>query len=435
MILPVLYRLRRVLMLACCRLKNLFSGVVLTLTGCTGDNIISLSVTGNSTQEDTPAPDSPVEILNTGDKVLSTYSDWNTPITYGKTDWIGEKPSELGVDCYRIPIRVKSPNLPPIKKATIKAINTSGTWTGDTYTRNGITFVCNFDASGDLISVLANGTATNLAQFFLVTAGYAENSTYNLIVGKSYKLFGCPSGGATDTYQLRLDYSPSGSVMDNGAGATFTADSTKRARMQINVFNGVTLSNKVFTPAIYDSANAALPFQPYHMPYVYNIYLDAPLRYGDTLDNAGLLTRKQNSVTFDGTEPCRKADGTAIEMQVTVPAAKLLTAGGSLIYYKCSHASSGSGTEYVTIFNPANPTTIEFRKIASNWGVNYETADWQAFLASSPVTVEYELATPASENITMPAQIETFPGTTLIQLDTKVQPAVMEAEYWSTEEA
>jgi len=32
----------------------------------------------------------------------------------------------------------------------------------------------------------------------------------------------------------------------------------------------------------------------------------------------------------------------------------------------------------------------------------------------------------------MPAQIETFPGTTIIQLDTTVQPSVLEAEYWSS---
>ena len=47
-----------------------------------------------------PSPTYPATITNTGDKVLSTDSDWNTPITYGKTDWIGEKPSKLGVDCY-----------------------------------------------------------------------------------------------------------------------------------------------------------------------------------------------------------------------------------------------------------------------------------------------------------------------------------------------
>ena len=55
--------------------------------------------------------------------------------------------------------------------------------------------------------------------------------------------------------------------------------------------------------------------------------------------------------------------------------------------------------------------------------------------AVTGATVEFDLATPATSNITMPAQIETFQGTTMIQLDTTVQPSVMEAEYWATEEA
>ena len=149
------------------RFKEVVTDVILTLTNCTGDPLVSLSVTGNSTQEDAPAPDNPVDILSTGDKVLSTDSDWNTPITYGKTDWIGEKTSELGVDCYRIPIRVKSPNLPPIKEATIKAINTTGSWSGDAYTVYGVTYTCDFASNGDLLSVTANSALRiNTAQLF-----------------------------------------------------------------------------------------------------------------------------------------------------------------------------------------------------------------------------------------------------------------------------
>lgn len=439
------------------RFKEIVSSVVLTLLNCTGLPLISFKATGNSTQASTPAPDAPIDILSTGDLVTSSDADWESAIAYGTTAFVAETPKSLSeetppVDCYRVPIRVKSPNLPPIKEATIKAINTVGTWTGDTYTLNGLTYLCVFDGNGDLLSVTVNGTSTNYTWLYLVTSNYSALSAYNLIAGQSYKLFGCPSGGSNDV-RLILDYTPSGSVSDTGSGASFTADGTKTTRLGIYVSTGITVDNKTFTPAIYDSANAALPFQPYHTPYIYNIYLDAPLRYGDVLELNGTLTRKSRTKAFLGTETWDNQGG------IHDATNTMFFAHAGLTDRKAGYASfanvPGKNTHFINPAQNIQTALYDNEAAIGHWDAQYrnyyyirinkarltaETAEgfktWLAAqnTAGTPVTTWYNLETPTTETVTMPDNMETFKGTTMIQLDTVTQPSVMEAEYWSTEE-
>lgn len=84
----------------------------------------------------------------------------------------------------------------PLILSDIKSANTSGTWSGDTYTVNGISFTVNTDNGGNIESVKATGTASNSAILFLRSSRFSE-------VG-NYVLNGCPSGGANDTYSTEL---------------------------------------------------------------------------------------------------------------------------------------------------------------------------------------------------------------------------------------
>ena len=47
-------------------------------------------------------------------------------------------------------------NLLPFDLATIKSLNGVGTWSGNTYTRNGVTFTPTFDNDGNLLCVNVN---------------------------------------------------------------------------------------------------------------------------------------------------------------------------------------------------------------------------------------------------------------------------------------
>lgn len=104
------FDIRRRFMLFLLRFKDVVTAVILTLTKGTGLPLVSFKATGNSTQASAPTPAAPVIVNSTGDKVLNTDSDWNTPIAYGKTSWVGTAPSAVGADCYRVPIKVSGKN-------------------------------------------------------------------------------------------------------------------------------------------------------------------------------------------------------------------------------------------------------------------------------------------------------------------------------------
>ena len=75
----------------------------------------------------------------------------------------------------------------------IKALNTGGTWSGNVYTINSITFAIQTDTDGNVIGINASGTPSNRTQL----------TTYSgTLKAGSYTFNGCPSGGSGTTYQM-----------------------------------------------------------------------------------------------------------------------------------------------------------------------------------------------------------------------------------------
>lgn len=123
----------------------------------------------------------------------------------------------------------------------IKEANTQGTWNGNVYTFNDVTYSVNDD-----LSVLVNGTASSISYLNLndITQGFE-----GLVEGTEYTLNGCPEGGSASTYALRLYPENNIYKSEVGAGADFTYNTTiKYAR--INVASGVSVNNVLFKPMI-----------------------------------------------------------------------------------------------------------------------------------------------------------------------------------------
>ena len=70
-------------------------------------------------------------------------------------------------------------------------------------TTNGVTFTKQFDADGNCIGVLVNGTATALTIFDFNVIGSTIQPT-DLIDGQSYVFTGLPNAGSSSTYGLRI---------------------------------------------------------------------------------------------------------------------------------------------------------------------------------------------------------------------------------------
>lgn len=110
-----------------------------------------------------------------------------------------------------------------------------------TKTENGITWTNNGDGT-----ITTTGTASNLGAWLNI-----DNSTVVLISNHNYLLCGCPSGGTTDTYWLRLSPSSTGDPKDLGSGIIFTAQETATYHplLQINPGQG---DNLVWKPQLFD---------------------------------------------------------------------------------------------------------------------------------------------------------------------------------------
>ena len=152
-------------------------------------------------------------------------------------------------------------NLLPLTIENLKAVNTIGTWNGNTYTQNGIDFTIEVDNAGNVTGIKAVGTATSRVNF-LLWMNYAYLSDMGL--SGTYTLSGCPSNGSTSTYALILQAEGSGNRSDTGSGNTFnTSDlSNQRYRFCIDIKNG-TSCNLTFYPMLRLASVSDATFAPY----------------------------------------------------------------------------------------------------------------------------------------------------------------------------
>lgn len=435
------YDIRRRALMILMGFVNSASSVILTLLNSMGAPLVSFKATGNSTQAGTPVPVDYItyDILNTGDKVTSSDSDWNTPIVYGKTSWIGTAPSALGVDCYRIPICVYPVN-----------IFDSANLTDDDRTYY------------DFASITPISTGTRVTA---VGASTAPKSRYRLFLipksgGTLYVSFNATTTtGKTQSAMIFYKGNYDGSVTTSLKTFSFTFGSGKSTSftlpydasqpylhvMLYPANDGTTVTTGTYT----DYTNFQMSFisgaayEPYHTPHTYNLYLDAPLCAGDTITQNGLLTRTKRKVELDGetygkmfslwvaSDNCR---GKITGISSTAP--NIVDAKCTHFPYKTSVDSSiGEEDGFMTVSDGIYIRMFGYGMSTLEDANNYLKEPYAGEGGTSkPVIIEYTLATPTDpEQITMPV-IDTFSGTTLIQLETTVQPSALEAEYWSTEE-
>ena len=230
-----------------------------------GESVIDYKVYGNSVQDGTPTPDTPIEIQSVGDLVTDTSSPY-----YGK---------------YDVPVTVCEKNLIPYP------------YSNTTETIKGITFTDNGDGT-----ITANGTVTSTVQYSQFEL--KNKSDAFLLQGGTYTLSGV-NGGSTTTFYIQLKNSDTDAtiaIATNG-GVTFNLNEPCYARGNLIIKSGTTVNNIVFKPQL-ELGTTATPYEPYQAPITKHIYLDEPLRkvgdYADYVDyERGCVVRyiKEKSLT------------------------------------------------------------------------------------------------------------------------------------------
>lgn len=161
-----------------------------------------------------------------------------------------------------------------------------------------------------------------------------------------------------------------------------------------------------------------------------HIYLDEPLRkvgdYADYIDFKNQkVVRNIKELTFDGTENwfCRDTD--------------------KLVYLRISDLASSEYCYSTHFVSEATRDTINpyFRPVTGvlrlyQWSNNIvysSIEEFKTFLANqntagAPLIVDYILTAPTEKNISLPV-LKTFKGTSIISVDTSVQPSNIKAKY------
>lgn len=143
--------------------------------------------------------------------------------------------------------------LPFSDLAVIKSMNTGGTWNGNVYTWNGVSFTINDD-----FSVTADGTATGGNAVLVLS----RPGGYTMPEG-NWILSGCPAGGSASTYNIAI----AGTTSDTGTTGSFT--SCSKVLVRIYVISGTTVDNLTFNPMVCSKAawDISQAYQPYRPNY------------------------------------------------------------------------------------------------------------------------------------------------------------------------
>lgn len=283
----------------------------------------------------------------------------------------------------------------------------------NTFSLKGVTFTINKDKS-----ILLSGTATE-------TIYWNDGKlSANLDNDKIYTLSGCPSGGGLSKYYMYL-YNESFSLNDTGNGVTNMSKVTKKVVFGIAIFSGVNVDGLVFKPQL-EIGTTATDYQPYQGFETTTVELNQPLRelpngVKDTIEN-GVVTRRVREITFDGSSD---------EIW------KLLDSKNGYSHFTLSTNSISSTSLLCNKLKVVNgipdvytqECIIEYtdtiiRIIVSNDNAS-SVEQLRTWLQSNPITVCYELATPTTEQITLPTLPSWYPYTNA-WVETELQPSFVE---------
>lgn len=285
----------------------------------------------------------------------------------------------------------------------------------NTFSLKGVTFTINKDKS-----ILLSGTATETI--------YWNNGklSANLDNDKIYTLSGCPSGGGLSKYYMYL-YNESFSLNDTGNGVTNMSKVTKKVVFGIAIFSGVNVNGLVFKPQL-EIGTTATDYQPYQGFETTTVELNQPLRelpngVKDTIEN-GVVTRRVGVVTFDGSsdEAWKEYTGST------------KTVHTYMINLDKPRGINDAICDKLVYIQDCWEKDIEFsystfavgRGFYLNTNGEISTVDlFKTWLQSNPITVWYELATPTTEQITLPTLPSWYPYTDA-WVGTELQPSFVE---------
>ena len=378
----------------------------LTLTNCVDEkSIIDYTLYGQSVQNGTPTPETPIEVESVGE-----YDE-----TTGK---------------YKIPIKVSGKNLLSPQK-----------WVSGQHS-DGIIAYPNVNY---ITSMGENYIEANLTAWQGVASEKFEYAKFNTVGFKINKnqvvddytiyyigLQGYDVDGKKTAFkQLSTSVvADKEYVFKKNNGSFEFGLSTTSVRLCILSRSQAITGLRVYD--FYSTNDAETGYEPYHEPITTNIYLDEPLRkigdYADYIDfENGKVVRNVKDIRLN------KCTGT-----YTWIGKKGVTFNSALDknydHRKglCNRNSrcTANGDENITMWLGVSSRVIYWIGILDYLGLTTVT-EMNEWLTNNPTYVFYGTDIPTEIPITLPT-IPTFKGTSIITADTTIQPSNAEITYYSS---
>lgn len=269
-------------------------------------------------------------------------------------------------------------------------------------TMSGVTFTDNGDGS-----ITANGTATGAISYYLA-------SDFTLPRGQ-YIFSGCPSGGGLSTYRIYFSDNVTKTASDYGNTSAFTLENTLRGMVVLQVFSGAVIENLTFYPMI-RSASVE--------DHVYEKYMGKTLKFTHTLPGIpvtsggnytdengqqwicdevdlarGVYVQRLLSVVFDGSddEGWRRdytSDENKRRMVTSSLSEKVKTvANNQVANLLCDMFMKARADDTYSLLERVSVDDLGRIHVYTN-AYNDLVENWVSFLASNPMSVMCELATP-----------------------------------------
>lgn len=190
----------------------------------------------------------------------------------------------------------------PLTLSNLKSINTSGTWNGNSYTHNNVTYT--ITAENDIVTNIASsGTASTSggSNLFL----WANGIPSWMDAGKDYILSGCASDGSVSTYSIQYNNWTEGATyqkIDNGNGVTIrkiTDSITQKIRIWVR--QNTNASGLNFKPMVRDASITDPTYEPYHE--------SVEVMYEEEIHGVNLLKNATGSQTINGVTFTVNTDG------------------------------------------------------------------------------------------------------------------------------
>lgn len=182
---------------------------------------------------------------------IAVISDSTAPLTLPNSKRGGFNLTDVGGKWEQFTTTGK--NLLPMTLAGIKAVNTYGTWNGNNYTLNGVTFDMLTDDDGNVTGIKANGTASNNVFFNLCANITLPGGTYTISGDSDNEHI------ISNLYIQSVNTTP---IVVYQAVETFTLNESTEFGVLLAVFDGKTVANQMFYPML-ELGSRATTYEPY----------------------------------------------------------------------------------------------------------------------------------------------------------------------------